>query len=101
MADADKPASLWEGISHYVMTFIEGIQFAINPHTVFMLLVTLLCTFCCAKGVLNFSFDTSMSIVAVGTIFPLVFSVQARNPLHPAWVCDLHKLRVRHIGLVH
>eukprot|EP00802_Teleaulax_amphioxeia_P010920 Tamp_10950.p1 GENE.Tamp_10950~~Tamp_10950.p1 ORF type:complete len:290 (+),score=51.82 Tamp_10950:877-1746(+) len=30
-----------------------------------------------AKGVLDFSFDFSMSIVAVGTVFPLVFSVQA------------------------
>ena len=68
----------WDGISQYVMTFVEGIQFAINPHTIFMLAITMLCTFCCAKGVLNFSFDTSMSIVAVGTIFPLVFSVQVR-----------------------
>jgi hypothetical protein len=42
-------------------------------------MVTLSCltTFLCTKGMLDFSFDTSMSIVAVGTIFPLVFSVQA------------------------
>jgi hypothetical protein len=88
MVDAEKPPSLWEGASHYVMTFVEGIQFAINPHTVFMLMVTVLCTFCCAKGVLDFSFDTSMSIVAVGTIFPLVFSVQARFVSHSFFGCD-------------
>ena len=68
--------ALWSGFVQYAMTFVEGIQFAFNPHSVFMLALTIFATFCCAKGVLNFSFDTSMSIVAVGTIFPLVFSVQ-------------------------
>ncbi len=86
MADSDKPGSLWDGISQYVMTFVEGIQFAINPHTVFMLFITILCTFLCAKGVLDFSFDTSMSIVAVGTIFPLVFSVQVGFVSHNLFV---------------
>ncbi|EKX51978.1 hypothetical protein GUITHDRAFT_161484 [Guillardia theta CCMP2712] len=42
-----------------------------------MVALTNLATFCCAKGVLDFSFDFSMSIVAVGTVFPLVFCVQA------------------------
>ena len=84
--------STFDGISQYVMTFVEGIQFAINPHTAFMLAVTVFCTFCCAKGVLDFSFDTSMSIVAVGTIFPLVFSVQVYfypNKLHSIFTCGL------------
>ncbi len=74
--DNEDSNSIWDGISHYVMTFVEGVQFAINPHSVLMLLITLLATFFCSKGMLNYSFDTSMSIVAVGTIFPLVFSVQ-------------------------
>lgn len=42
-----------------------------------MVFLSCLATFLCTKGMLDFSFDTSMSIVAVGTIFPLVFSVQA------------------------
>lgn len=78
MADEDnEEGKWWEDLKEYVMTFARGIEFAITPHTVFMLVLTILATLICAKGILDFSFDTSMSIVAVGTVFPLVFSVQA------------------------
>jgi hypothetical protein len=74
----DNDDSKWlDDLRDYLMTFARGIQFAITPHTVFMLVLTILATLVCAKGILDFSFDTSMSIVAVGTVFPLVFSVQA------------------------
>mmetsp|Transcript_5568 Transcript_5568/g.13327 ORF Transcript_5568/g.13327 Transcript_5568/m.13327 type:complete len:331 (-) Transcript_5568:132-1124(-) len=55
----------------------EGIRFASTWHTFFMVVCTATATLFCAKGMLDFSFDFSMNIVAVGTIFPLVFSVQA------------------------
>ena len=78
MGDCDgDEGKWWEDLQEYLMTFARGIEFAITPHTVFMLVLTILATLVCAKGILDFSFDTSMSIVAVGTVFPLVFSVQA------------------------
>jgi hypothetical protein len=43
-----------------------GVKFAITGHFLFMASITALATFFCAKGVLDFSFDFSMSIVAVG-----------------------------------
>jgi hypothetical protein len=43
-----------------------GVKFAITGHFLFMAAITALATFFCAKGVLDFSFDFSMSIVAVG-----------------------------------
>mmetsp|Transcript_1543 Transcript_1543/g.3516 ORF Transcript_1543/g.3516 Transcript_1543/m.3516 type:complete len:336 (+) Transcript_1543:161-1168(+) len=67
----------WEGFQRNLYVFFEGIKFAITSHTIFMVAATIFATFICAKGVLDFSFDFSMSIVAVGTVFPLVFSVQA------------------------
>eukprot|EP00287_Rhodomonas_sp_CCMP768_P011017 CAMPEP_0196743022 /NCGR_PEP_ID=MMETSP1091-20130531/50259_1 /TAXON_ID=302021 /ORGANISM="Rhodomonas sp., Strain CCMP768" /LENGTH=309 /DNA_ID=CAMNT_0042089249 /DNA_START=8 /DNA_END=934 /DNA_ORIENTATION=- len=67
----------WEGLQRNLFIFFEGIKFALTRHTVFMVALTVFATFLCAKGVLDFSFDFSMSIVAVGTVFPLVFSVQA------------------------
>ena len=69
--------SRWVSFMEQVQTFAEGVKFALTGHTLFMAAITALATFCCAKGVLDFSFDFSMSIVAVGTVFPLVFSVQA------------------------
>lgn len=56
--------------------FIKGFWFAATWHAAFMIILTCFCTFLCSKGILDFSFDTSMGIVAVGTVFPLVFSVQ-------------------------
>lgn len=56
----------------------EGIRFASTWHTFFMVVCTATATLFCAKGMLDFSFDFSMNIVAVGTIFPLVFSVQVQ-----------------------
>jgi len=69
--------SVWDSFVDHLQTFFEGVKFALTGHTIFMAAITAIATFFCAKGVLDFSFDFSMSIVAVGTVFPLVFSVQA------------------------
>jgi hypothetical protein len=55
----------------------RGIRFALTWHACWMVSVTCLCTFLCSKGVFDIMFDTSMTILAAGTVFPLVFSVQA------------------------
>lgn len=60
-----------------VRTFWKGVVFASNWHTLTLIVLTCSATLMCSKGVLDFSCSTNMSIVAVGTIFPLVFSVQA------------------------
>ena len=64
-------------VRKYVTTFVEGILFAITWHSALMLTLTVLATLCCAKGLLDISMDMCMNIVTVGTIFPLVFCVQA------------------------
>ena len=69
--------STWEALVFHLQTLVDGVRFASTWHTLFMVFLSCLATFLCTKGMLDFSFDTSMSIVAVGTIFPLVFSVQA------------------------
>jgi len=70
-------SEVWEALVENAVLFRDGVFFAATWHMLFMVLLTCLATLLCAKGVLDFSFDTSMAIVAVGTIFPLVFSVQA------------------------
>ena len=62
--------------AHLALVF-RGVRFATTWHACWMVLVTCLCTFLCSKGVLGIKFNTSMTILAAGTIFPLVFSVQA------------------------
>jgi hypothetical protein len=69
-----------EDIAWHCQTFAQGFQFAMTWHSLFMIFVTCLCTFLCSKGILDFSFDISMGIVAVGTVLPLVFSVQVVRP---------------------
>ena len=71
-----EPSTL-KSLASHVKTLVDGVRFASTWHTLFMLLLSCLATFLCTKGMLDMSFDTSMSIVAVGTVFPLVFSVQA------------------------
>ena len=67
----------WEALKTHGSTLVAGVRFASTWHTLFMVLLSCLATFMCTKSMLDFSFDTSMSIVALGTIFPLVFAVQA------------------------
>ena len=66
-----------EEVKKSMSTIWEGVAFAITWHAVLMITLTAFATLACSKGFLNYSFDTSMAIVAVGTVFPLVFSVQA------------------------
>ncbi len=61
----------------HVSLVYRGVCFALTWHAFWMVLLTVLCTFMCSKGVLDISFNTSMIILAAGTVFPLVFSVQA------------------------
>jgi hypothetical protein len=61
----------------HVSLVYRGLRFALTWHALWMVLLTCLCTFLCSKGVLDISFNTSMIILAAGTVFPLVFSVQA------------------------
>jgi hypothetical protein len=61
----------------HVSLVYRGVCFALTWHAFCMVLLTVLCTFLCSKGVLDISFNTSMIILAAGTVFPLVFSVQA------------------------
>jgi hypothetical protein len=72
-----KEPTTWEALAAHLQTLVDGIRFASTWHTLFMVVLSCLATLLCTKSMLDFSFDTSMSIVAVGTIFPLVFSVQA------------------------
>eukprot|EP00960_Hanusia_phi_P047573 758470-Hanusia_phi.AAC.3 len=62
---------------NHISLVAQGIRFAITWHTLIMSCIACFFTFICSKGMLEIQFNTSMSIVAVGTIFPLVFSVQA------------------------
>uniref|UniRef100_A0A6T8NG33 Uncharacterized protein n=1 Tax=Hemiselmis andersenii TaxID=464988 RepID=A0A6T8NG33_HEMAN len=58
--------------------FCEGVAFSLfEAGTILMVVLSCVATFCCAKGFLNLEWDASMSIVAIGSIFPLVFSIQA------------------------
>ena len=42
-----------------------------------MLAMTILATLLCSPGLLSLRWGTSMSIVAIGVVFPLVFAIQA------------------------
>mmetsp|Transcript_29538 Transcript_29538/g.74266 ORF Transcript_29538/g.74266 Transcript_29538/m.74266 type:complete len:349 (+) Transcript_29538:197-1243(+) len=58
--------------------FCEGCAFTLfEAGTIMMVVLSCVATLCCAKGILNLEWDASMSIVAIGSIFPLVFSIQA------------------------
>ena len=61
----------------HVSLVYRGLRFALTWHSIFMVSVTCFCTFLCSKGLFDIKFNTSMTILAAGTIFPLVFSVQA------------------------
>lgn len=69
--------SNWQRFIEAAALVWEGLKFASSWHALFMVVATATATLFCAKGLLDFSFDFSMSIVAVGTVFPLVFSMQA------------------------
>ena len=91
--NSEETGKFWEDLKEYLMTFARGIAFAVTPHTLFMLFLTMVATLICAKGILDFSFDTSMSIVAVGTVFPLVFSVQASFQRREKAISELASLK--------
>lgn len=81
--EEEPDASFLQEIAWHCRTFAQGFQFAATWHALFMITITCLCTFLCSKGILDFSFDISMGIVAVGTVLPLVFSVQVRRLAPP------------------
>jgi hypothetical protein len=69
---------LYDSIVAHSRFFVEGIVFSImDGGTIIMVCLSCLATLLCAKGFLNLEWDASMSIVAIGSIFPLVFSIQA------------------------
>uniref|UniRef100_A0A7S0VJ45 Uncharacterized protein n=1 Tax=Hemiselmis tepida TaxID=464990 RepID=A0A7S0VJ45_9CRYP len=72
----DEPG-MWDEFVEQCSTYWMGVRFAFTAHAIFMVALTCILTMVCSKAVLDFSFDTSMGIVAVGTVFPLVFSVQS------------------------
>lgn len=72
----DENAAEYEDFRWHATTFWQGIRFATTWHSLWMVLLTCLATFACSKGILDFSFDTSMDIITIGTVLPLVFSVQ-------------------------
>eukprot|EP00961_Rhodomonas_salina_P025309 341201-Rhodomonas_salina.6 len=72
--------TLWDAIKKNSEKFIEGLAFSVGFHRVrtwFMILATAIATFCCSEFMFNLQFNTSLSIVAVGTVFPVVFSINA------------------------
>jgi hypothetical protein len=73
----EEEETMFEAFGVHCSTFWKGVKFAATLHTLGLATATCLAIFICSKGVLDFSFDMNMSIVAVGTVFPLVFSVQA------------------------
>jgi hypothetical protein len=85
--------SMFEAFMVHCRTFWRGVKFAATWHTFFLASATCLAIFVCSKGVLDFSFATNMSIVAVGTVFPLVFSVQAAFARREKALACLSKLR--------
>lgn len=69
---------LYESVVAQAKFFAEGIYFSfMDGGTIIMVCLSCLATLLCAKGFLNLEWDASMSIVAIGSIFPLVFSIQA------------------------
>jgi len=83
-----------EDIAGHWRTFGQGFQFAMTRHAIFMIFITCLCTFLCSKGILDFSFDISMGIVAFGTVLPLVFSVQVGRPTPSSLLPPQKKLSI-------
>jgi len=76
--------------------FVEGFIFSIglkSPRTWFMLVSTCVAVFLCSPHVLDWSWDTSMSIVAVGTVFPAVFSIQAAYTNRENSLRHLHDMK--------
>lgn len=61
----------------HILLVYYGLRFVLTWHAFWMVSLTCLCTFLCSKGMLDITFKTSMIILAAGTVFPLVFSVQA------------------------
>ena len=58
--------------------FLDGLIFAVcSIRAWFMMLLTCVATLLCSPALLALSWDSSMSIVAIGTVFPLVFAIQA------------------------
>jgi len=75
------------------MRLYRGMRFAITWHACWMVALTCLCTFMCSKGMLDLKFNTSMTVLAAGTVFPLVFSVQAGFSRRDSALTALAKLK--------
>lgn len=67
--------SVYYGLRSHMMVMYKGLRFALTGHTLMMVFASCFFTFFCS--VANISFDTSMSIISVGSVFPLIFSVNA------------------------
>jgi hypothetical protein len=91
--ELDQEETVFEAFMVHCRTFWRGVKFAATWHTFLLSVATCLAIFVCSKGVLDFSFSTNMSIVAVGTVFPLVFSVQAAFARREKALACLSKIR--------
>mmetsp|Transcript_19673 Transcript_19673/g.40076 ORF Transcript_19673/g.40076 Transcript_19673/m.40076 type:complete len:348 (+) Transcript_19673:36-1079(+) len=72
--------TIWAGAMDNLTRLVEGVSFSVGisrGRTWFMMIATAFATFLCSEFVLDISWNTSLSIVAVGTVFPVVFSIQA------------------------
>ena len=78
--------------AHFALVY-RGLQFALTRHALSMVSLTCFCTFLCSKGMFDIKFNTSMTILAAGTIFPLVFSVQAGFSRRDEALSSLAKLK--------
>eukprot|EP00286_Rhodomonas_abbreviata_P027247 CAMPEP_0181308380 /NCGR_PEP_ID=MMETSP1101-20121128/11431_1 /TAXON_ID=46948 /ORGANISM="Rhodomonas abbreviata, Strain Caron Lab Isolate" /LENGTH=341 /DNA_ID=CAMNT_0023414757 /DNA_START=18 /DNA_END=1043 /DNA_ORIENTATION=- len=86
----------WDGIKTEVVKFAEGVVFAVGFHrlrTWFMLIASAVAVFFCSENMLNFTFSTSMTVVAVGTVFPIVFSIQAAYQSRESALTDLNEIK--------
>ena len=62
----------------FLEKFLDGLIFALcSLRAWLMILFTCGATLLCSPAIFDLSWDSSMSIVAVGTVFPLVFAIQA------------------------
>lgn len=87
-----RPTALGRFTAHMSLVY-RGLRYGLTWHAALMVSVTCFCTFLCSKGMFDIKFNTSMQILAAGTVFPLVFSVQAGFSRRDAALSAMAKMK--------
>jgi len=78
--EPEEETSFFDGVTENLTKLLDGISFSIGLtrfRTWLMILLTVLSTYACSEVMFNLRWETSLAVVAVGTVFPVVFSIQA------------------------